>query len=911
MRRKDVRRSWAETAVLGFLARKHIPYGWTYEEILYGITSSPVSPNLGTYSLRSLKRHIGTLAAEGLIEGHLEGIQKRYCVTIEGYFHYYHDTEHKDEASLSVVPRELLQPLMVKGITKLTPEQVRYFREYLDSGKSLLILLPPGAGKTLLATIEAYKVFLSKSDQAKVIYLSPYKAINTQTYNEFNSLLGHLGMRVVRQDGDHHAKEEELEAANVVISTFESAFYALAREAKWISKTNLVIIDELTALDSTRDEIDSKGMVPMKLPRGANIDLLLTYLIRSYGSKVRFVSLGIPNASHLLLQQWLGKDTTILEPSLVFHGYEEKIAIFNRDSNNGAKFIIERKDGVQSEKPFLSKAGEPSDRVLEVVIHYLKKAMKTEGDMRPILVFVLGRKSASELATQLCSRVAKDNELLEAMRGRGSANKAQIISSAPIRTHTVNELANVVECGVGFHHAGLFHAQRRRVEEMMNEGTLSVIFATTTLTHGIDFPIGTVIVDGSLLRFLNFSRLEYLQLRGRVDHKDPFHENATTADVVVVLSDDGLGNHARIKGLLQGALPAVNSLSVSDNYQRILIVKAIQLLSAGSRQRTMTDIVNLVASCYDFHSREARESNLLPKVRRNTKELIGKCVQDGLVEIRGQRLVLAALGQVASMSGLSFRDIVGVSQTLKKLVVSSEEKPDLDLLELASSLIETQDEVREVVPRRFMYQDIPPAHKTGTPDFNKKEDRMSNTLLGILMRWIHEEPIDKVVFKSSNFQIYEAGLLVSARAMARNLNSIATAAELLSEQASLVDGSHYREIAKAARILAVRMRFGIKTDIASSPLGTIAAKVNLDDLVNRLGYPELIMRLVLRLLYEKGLFRIESLAQYERKKPLRAVDLRRYLSDRDLALHLSRYQRPLIDDIAGRIVREALSSTQQ
>src|SRR5256885_1839262 len=137
-----------------------------------------------------------------------------------------------------------------------------------------------------------------------VFDISPYKAINSQSTAEFRRVLGPLGVRVARQDGDYHSPREELLKANLVLSTFESAQFSHYRGDGWFQQVDLVIIDELTILDSTRDR-NPGGLM---LPRGANLDLLVTSLRHSFsasGKTVRFVCLGIPNASQPALQKWL------------------------------------------------------------------------------------------------------------------------------------------------------------------------------------------------------------------------------------------------------------------------------------------------------------------------------------------------------------------------------------------------------------------------------------------------------------------------------------------------------------------------------------------------------------------------------------------------------------------------------
>ena len=507
MKGTDRRSAAATAAILGFLAEHYSPAGSTYRELKAGlIQTAALRGEFFTTSTRNLMRYISGFVSGGWAERFAYDGKARIRITPSGYFHYHRNMLGRDIGSIERIPLDLLPLLMVKGVWRLTDDQVRYIHDYSKCKGSLLVLLPTGAGKTLLATIEAYKTYLSLGQEIKVLYASPYKAINHQTLSEFQRVLVPLGMTVVRQDGDYHPPEGELARANLVVSTFESAEIALRQRQPWMEKIRLVIVDELTALDSTGDAVENEQSEgPAELPRGATLDLFVTammHFFRESGRDLKVVCLGIPNSNQPALQQWLGRDTAILEPSSLLR-YEEKVAVFKK-GEDGRKFWLLRKDGSTYNGPWPSDAVSAYDKVIEIVVHYLKELDFTSGVPKPILVFVLGRKSASEIARRLLERIRDDKPLLDAMSRGRERSGARVLASAVVPTYTVKELADVVNHGIGFHHAGLFAAQRKLVEEMMNQGSLSVLFATTTLSHGVDFPIGAVIVDGKLLRFFRF-----------------------------------------------------------------------------------------------------------------------------------------------------------------------------------------------------------------------------------------------------------------------------------------------------------------------------------------------------------------------------------------------------------------------
>jgi len=180
-------------------------------------------------------------------------------------------------------------------------------------------------------------------------------------------------------------------------------------------------------------------------------------------------------------------------------------------------------------------------------------------------------------------------------------------------------------------------------------------------------------------------------------------------------------------------------------------------------------------------------------------------------------------------------------------------------------------------------------------------------LIAILFRWMEERPVFEIVFDRPELQVYEADLLTSARAVARNLRTISQALEMLGKKKrDSLETKAYLELAAAARLVAVRARYGVGSDIAENELGGMASKINLDDLVNSQEYPEFLMRIALRLMMKKGWSSVAKLREFKGKKPITAFDLRGYILDKETAGHLKAH-RDLLNGVALRIIELAKS----
>jgi len=85
-------------------------------------------------------------------------------------------------------------------------------------------------------------------------------------------------------------------------------------------------------------------------------------------------------------------------------------------------------------------------------------------------------------------------------------------------------LAPIVErIGVAAHHAGHLPSWKIAIEELMRQGLLDAVFATTTLAAGVDFPARTVVITQSSVRktrdFTDLTNSEVQQLAGRAGRR--------------------------------------------------------------------------------------------------------------------------------------------------------------------------------------------------------------------------------------------------------------------------------------------------------------------------------------------------------------------------------------------------------
>lgn len=139
--------------------------------------------------------------------------------------------------------------------------------------------------------------------------------------------------------------------------------------------------------------------------------------------------------------------------------------------------------------------------------------------LTPAIVFLTSRRACDD-AMQAFQR---SQVLLPQGRQQAIASALeQLVTQYPsIAEHPL--LPAVQRLGVAAHHAGHLPSWKIAVEELMRQGCLDAVFATTTLAAGVDFPARTVVLTQSSVRktrdFTDLTIGEIQQIAGRAGRR--------------------------------------------------------------------------------------------------------------------------------------------------------------------------------------------------------------------------------------------------------------------------------------------------------------------------------------------------------------------------------------------------------
>jgi len=727
------------------------------------------------------------LNSKGLIKV-LPAFQNRlyWEITLEGKVFYQYGGKEIPSLSIpEVVKKYLALKPDFKGI--FFPIQDTFLRRgLLFSNNNVAVFGPPASGKTLIAEMCMIK---EVSDGGKVLYGTPYKALDRQKYKNFCKTFTKMGYMLEITDGDNPSTQNRLKNADIIIATFERIFGAISAGEEWLKKITLFCVDEITLLGEDR---------------GAVLDSLLTEFICDHLPRTRIITLSSDVGNKFEIAEWLRAEPVI---ESMYQDIEEFV-VFKDDS----EIVFWNKNG---EKQKVSTEKELLEYIIE---ENLKKDETT-------LIFVPARRIAEFIAQKL-ETIHKST--------LGHANLDPTIKAAlstlEEQTRLVQQLINLLKSGIAFHHAGLPLEMRQLVEDLLDERKIKTVVCTTTLSHGIDYPVDNVIIliSGFEKRW-ELDQYMCVQLKGRVGRPG----KSKGKGKVFLVTDRNEAAQCMEKYVFGRPESIYPETLTEDNLGRLILVK---LGEKNNYNVPLREIFDAVLKTLAARKKEIKTRSLESKIKRVIRNL----EKHGLLKIIFRNyLKITELGKFLNGINISPHDACLVFKSLeniksKKISVKSK-SVEFSLLHLACS-IDVASRVREEsvsLPLLSSLRKLPVSTIVNPSLFETKEEFVrSFKKASILLDWINELELDEITKKYpfyDDYDVFQLGMYA-----ARSLLKIAKIAEKLG----------MKKLAEKGKVLAIRVRYGVKDDLAKTKLVHI----------HRIG------RKRARLLHKKG-FTIDKLSK--------------------------------------------------
>ncbi|MGD8991981.1 MAG: DEAD/DEAH box helicase, partial [Desulfobacterales bacterium] len=363
-----------------------------------------------------------------------------------------------------------------------------------------LVSAPTGSGKTWIAEKAIARV---RSNGGRSWYACPLKALSNAKYAEFCNIFGHAEVGILTGD-----RKENPDAAIIVGTTeiLRNQLYDAMHRGQLLA-TDFVVLDEAHFLgDPNRGVVWEEIMIylPERIPllllsaTIGNADQIAAWLswVRSGPCAViKETKRPVP-----LVPIFLHPSGTLLplsEPARA--NGKEKI------SKKVSEFLKKKR----SRQRRLPDHRVPFDGVLRVLQKY---------HLLPALFFLKSRADCDR-ALELCRGKAPiDNDRKAVLRKRvdAFARQSTHIHKHPQRWYLEN-------LAIGSHHAGQLPTWKLMLEQLMSDGQLDAVFATSTVAAGVNFPARTVVFLNSDrfngTHFVPLDATEFHQMTGRAGRR--------------------------------------------------------------------------------------------------------------------------------------------------------------------------------------------------------------------------------------------------------------------------------------------------------------------------------------------------------------------------------------------------------
>jgi len=377
--------------------------------------------------------------------------------------------------------------------------------EAIESGESVVVAAPTGSGKTLVAEAA---VHLALERGRRAFYTTPLKALSNQKFADFREVYGDEGVGLLT--GDNSLNGE----APLVVMTTEVLRNMIYADPRMLDELDTVILDEVHYL---QDRFRGAVWEEVIIHAPPHIQLVC-------------LSATVSNANEFT--DWVrtrrGPTTLVLEET-------RPIPL---ESLYAIKDLFGGKNGLIMEPMLARRNGrtEPNPDIVKTLsIKRSRRRFATprrgevvaalaDAEMLPVIYFIFSRAGCEDAA----KRLVEDGISFTTPDERSAIRQYAEERSGHLDDQDLSVLGydhwlSQLQAGVGAHHAGLVPAFKETVEELFLRGLIRVVFATETLSLGINMPAKTVVLD-NLSRFTGETHEvlrpgDYTQLTGRAGRR--------------------------------------------------------------------------------------------------------------------------------------------------------------------------------------------------------------------------------------------------------------------------------------------------------------------------------------------------------------------------------------------------------
>lgn len=363
-------------------------------------------------------------------------------------------------------------------------------------------------------------------------------------------------------------------------------------------------------------------------------------------------------------------------------------------------------------------------------------------------------------------------------------------------TSTCVKLAESLEHGIAFHHAGLFNEQKEIIEDEFRNGNILMITATPSLMYGVNLPSKTVVIRDTTRWTGNGPQpipvFDYEQMSGRAGR--PQYDDVGYSYLVAKTMDEASNLQDYY---VEGEIELTNSKLV-DNKDAIYKQIIAQINSSLSKNLDeLTDFFGKTLYGYQMTNNPSMALFAEDSIKYELENAIDFLLQNRIIRATPEGLATTDFGNLIAKSNYSVETAVKIKE-----YVSSIDK--INVSEFIYALCETPD-----VPLISFK-----GRKSKDPVLDKlSEEGLFAVDIGnieatavSLMEWVDERNEYEI---ENKYNVYSASTRRSAYEASRLVKFAKDTSEVLGNYSKLKDFD----------FLSARLYYGVKEDIIPLVVG--------------------------------------------------------------------------------------------
>jgi len=430
----------------------------------------------------------------------------------------------------------------------LTNVQYESFDRGVGQGKSVLVVSPTSTGKTLVGTVALTKGIKEGNN---AVFLVTHRALARQKFEDFKKQLLKefldndpsaliLATGDIIEDAAGNTVPSPLNAT-LMVATYEKYLGILSASGVPKSMSSTVFIcDEIQLIGDEH--------------RGQQVEILLTLIKRAGWAQLVGLSAVLDNRDAVKLSEWL-------EIDLIYTSSREKHLKYQCYAHNGEVYSCSTK---LPEQISSSRMNLPDSGIARTIKNYLDR----NKELTPIIVFCMTKKETYTLAQSLVSEY------------KTPLNAQMVLDFDGVPETLANSmLKEFVQYRVACHSADLIDEEREIIERKILDSEIDVVFATSTLAAGVNFPLGTAFFaswqrwNSDLRKYIPISSSEFHNMAGRVGRMGSDHSEGN----VIYFANDNAERASALKYLKFSDMPPLKSRIDPKDFNRLIL----QLVASG------------------------------------------------------------------------------------------------------------------------------------------------------------------------------------------------------------------------------------------------------------------------------------------------------------------------------------------